>query len=185
MGHHVNIEKIDYKQIFMVREKTGYRFRYDGNSLKMKSPIGNLLFGLESYNKKEILNVEFRSDQDNETRNFVHHLKTLEKSYEQFSLDVFDKDLPFLTLPPGFIKEAKGKTFTNSIKDNGKNSTIVRMHTKNVNIYKKDKDGKQIPCTRDDVKGKKAIIDFELGNLWMYGANYGLLWYVTNIELLV
>jgi hypothetical protein len=182
----MDIEKIDFSKIFLSTDRKGYRFSYDRKSFKIEIPDCEIPFGIELYNKKEILNINLYDNEvdTNKKINTLNYLKLLEKIYEQFSnKKIESKNLPFVSLPFGFTKEVENKEFLTTIKPGHKGGVFVRTHlAKSIKVYKLE-DGKKVECVRPDLKGKKCSLILELNSMWMYGGKYGFLWYVHEIIL--
>ncbi|ARF09036.1 hypothetical protein Catovirus_1_1086 [Catovirus CTV1] len=176
----MNIEEIDWKKIILIPEKKkGYRFAYNMSRLKISTPEMYIPFGIEMYNNKEILNFTIYN-KDNVTHNFIRYLETIEKVYEQFSgPEIGKSNLPFVNLPPDFIKDVQKKEFTKTLKP-GTNGSMLRTHVKNVEIS--DKNNKLL-LSKDIIK-KKCKCEIELANVWIYGNKYGLVWHVNKIQIL-
>jgi hypothetical protein len=180
----MDIEKIDFSKIFLSTDRKGYRFSYDRKSFKIEIPDCDIPFGIELYNKKEILNINIydNTEDTNKKINLVSYLKLLEKIYEQFSNKQSEtKTLPFVNLPIGFTKEVSGKEFSTTIKPGHKGGVFLRTHlAKDIKVYKLDGD-KKVECLRTEIKGKRCSLVLELNSLWMYGTKYGFIWYVHEI----
>lgn len=179
----MNIEDIDWKKINLIPEKKkGYRFVYNMSRLKIITPELYIPFGIEQYNNKEILNLVI-IDNNNVNHNFINYLETIENIYEQFSKKENSKNkLPFVNLPPDFIKDVNNKEFTKTVKA-GPLGPTLRTHIKNTEIYKKENE-KKIYCVSSEIIKKKCKCEIELSNIWIYGSKYGLVWNINKIEIL-
>jgi hypothetical protein len=180
----MDISNIDYSKLLLVSEKKGYRFAYNFSKFKIKTPVCLMPFGLETYNNKEIINIEL-SNATNEQINFNATVRMLDKLYQQFSNKQIQENnvFPFINLPAGFAKEVSNMEYSPCIKPSLLGS-IIRCHVKpNINVIKKV-NGTNVICSKNDLKKSNAIIELELGNIWIHNNKYGLIWYINNIEIL-
>jgi hypothetical protein len=178
------MQNIDYTKLLLVSEKKGYRFAYNFSKLKLKTPICIIPFGVEQYNKKELVNIELLTH-TNDQINFNNTVRMIDKLYHQFSDEniKINNTFPFINLPVGFINEVSKMEYMPCIKPS-MNGIIVRCHLKpNVSIYKKVNNNIMY-CTKDDIKKSNCIIELELGNIWIYNNKYGLIWYINLIEII-
>lgn len=183
----MNIEQINFKNIFLIPEKKGYRVSYNMSKLKIKSPLLYIPFGIEYYNNKEILNLII-TDDNNAKINFTNYIKIIENIYKQFSKNNLSNindeqklNLPFVDLPPDFIKDVSKKEFVHTFKSNN-NNYILRSHLKNPEIYKME-GNKKIYLEKKEIIKKNCIAILELSNIWVHENKYGFVWYVTDIEI--
>lgn len=169
-----NIE-IDYSKIFMMREKAGYRIAYAMGKFIIKTPELYCPFGIEEYNKKEIINLEIKKD-TNDKHNFYSIMSVLDNAFD------LEKKTDFIKLPKETAKDFSGKTYFSCM--NTKNN-LLRCHTKkNMEIFSLDMNNKKTLLTKDKVRGKKIICDIEVANVWIYGTDYGLLYYINKIQVI-
>lgn len=164
---------IDQKKIYFFSEKKGYRISYNMSKLKFSTPIFYNHFGIENYNNKEIINI-YLDTSDNEKYNFLTQIQNLE--------NFFDNLINNTSVSKDLIKDLNNKIYYHSIKKslNGNN---FRVHLKNTDIYKMI-NGKKIILTKKEIVKKKCIFEIELSNLWINDFKYGLIWYVTKIEIM-
>jgi hypothetical protein len=174
---------VDFSKIYLVPEKKGgYRVTYNMSKLKLITPAIYIPFGVENFNGKDILNLEVQK-KTNDGINFINTMNTFDRIYHQFSdKSIIDENnkLPFVNIPQFFPKEMSGKSYVTFFKPSSL-GRIVRTHLgKNTEIYKII-DGAKIPVSFSELKGKNAICEIELNNLWIYGVTYGLVWGVSKI----
>lgn len=206
-----DLQDIDKEKIFLMCEKKkGYRVTYKMGKLKFKIMGGKIPFGVESYNEKEILNIELFKN-NNHHNNTIHELNVISQIYEQFSkphkkweiknglsgeqsemqpeiLDGLKEKikLPFVKLPFDFINDVKYKEFCQSTKqvynqNDICNSIYLRTHLKTrIDLYKRQ-NNKLVPIEYSELKGKTADFEIELGNIWVHDGKYGFIWYVNKI----
>jgi hypothetical protein len=187
----MDLEKLDFSKIGLVNEKKGYRFFYNlasPSSLRFNLPLCTAPFGIENYNKKELLNLNIPNE-NNELNNLLVYLRNLEKVYEQFSNKQINKtNLPFVNLPINFIKDVNNLEFSTTIKPGHKNGILLRTHlTKSTRYFKistQENKETKIECSREDFKNKKISVILELSYIWIYGKKYGFLWNIIEINFL-
>jgi hypothetical protein len=179
----MDIEKIDFSKLYLVTEKKGYRFTYQGKSLKLLAPICESPFGVELFNKKEMINFHFNKNLENTVNNFLSYFRLIEKIYEQFNNKQIDKtNIPFVNLPNGFLQDINNHEFTSVMRPGIKDGVLIRTHLqKSTKFYKMEKDGTKKECLKSELKGNKCIPIFEISSLWLYGKKYGLLVYVSEV----
>ena len=183
----MDIEKLDFSKLYLVTEKKGYRFTYDGKSLRVVAPICESPFGVEYFNKKEIINFHFNKlfGDGNKVTNFTVYTRLIEKIYEQFNNKQLDRtNIPFVNLPNGFLKDIGGLEFTSVLRPGIKEGTLIRTHLMKNTKFFKMVNNEKVECLKTELKGKQCIPTFEFSSLWMYGKKYGLLIYVTEILIL-
>lgn len=178
--------QIDFTKMFLMSERGGYRITYNMKKLAIKTPIVFSPFGVELYNKKEVLNIEIQK-LGNEQQNFTHGMNMIDVFYNHFSDESLKEtnQIPF-TSPQVYAilaKELNGKAYTSFLRDSNKGKHVRTHITKNTDIYKMV-DGKKIYATKSEIKGKQIICEMELSNIWYYGVAYGLTWNMTKIEIL-
>lgn len=175
----------DFKKIFLIpNKKSGYRVCYDMTTFRINTPILNCVFGIETFHK-EIINFEIIND-TNEKNNFMSEMNILDNLFRQFSKNEnINKDLklPFINLPPDFIKDIENKDYISFYRKSF-NGMTIRTHLKNTDVYKII-DGKKIPLNKyTDIKGKKCKCELEFSSIWVQNSTFGLLFYVTKIEII-
>jgi len=177
----MNIEDIDWTKILLRPIKNlGYKFSYNMSKLIIKTPELHIPFGIELYNRKEILNFSL-IDNNNERHNFIHYIKTLEKIFEEIS-NKKSPLLPFIKFPPDFIKDINQKENVKTLRSSN-NSYLLRTHlSKNTEIIKLN-NNKKIYIEKKDILNKKCSCELELSRIWIYKNKYGLLWNVNKIVI--
>ena len=137
-------------------------------------------FGVETYEKKNILNIEIIPKRSNQQYNYYAIISHFEKEMTDQSNFKYEK----------LSREIDGKGYYPNIRES-KEGYIIRTHIFHVpEVFimssGKDKNIKNIKDKRtlQDVSKIKANIELELGTLWITDNNYGYLWYVKRIEIL-
>jgi hypothetical protein len=167
----------ELKKIYLIPEKKGYRVAYTGSKIIIEIPSCYMPFGIEKYNNKEILNIYIDTKKSNEIYNSYVDIKSFENAF-----DTIRTKNEEIKLPDGFLKEIESSTFYHNIISE-KIGEKMRLHVKkNLEIFKME-NGKKILLTSADIKGKNAKLRIELNSIWIHGGNYGLVWYVNQIEM--
>jgi len=136
--------------------------------IKINTPTMFSPFGIESYNNKLIMNLEFYNiDSNNQMYNFFSYIKTL--------------DNILTTNPP---QELTNKTYISCIKERN-NNPLLRIHLRviktNIITAITDYDNKYV--TTDSVKNKKIQGELEIGTLWYTDETYGIIIYANSCKL--
>jgi hypothetical protein len=160
-------------------ENEKIKFKCD---LPMLSP-----FGVEKYNYKYILNLEFTNKSNNNNMyNFFTSLWSLDKFFNDFK-----KNINFLHFNvPNKIKELiKDKQYSSFIvirKD--KFDPLLRLHLKFKNNkietdFYEIKNNNQMLISCNEIKNKFCQCHFEVGPLWFNKQNFGVILYVNSVNL--
>jgi hypothetical protein len=155
--------------------KKGYKISYFGSNLRIKAPKCFIPFGIEEYCKKLILNIEFNPEESNEIHNFVSSYLGIEKVFQS------PDDHPNARITEEFKCETDNLTYMSNIKQR-LNKVLLRTHVKNPEIYKKEND-KKVYVSLGDLKLKSAIVELEINQIWTTKDSFGLLLYITEIEI--
>jgi hypothetical protein len=152
---------MDLTKIFLVNDKNTYRIRYGGvNKIILKVPEVYSPFGIEKYNNKEILNLEFDYN-NNDKYNILAQIKSIDNYFLQFKERDEFKDLNYMSP----IKELSG------------NKISLRCHVSN-KLNFKTKNSLEVPV----IKKNKFNIELEFTSIWKYNENYGLLITINTVD---
>jgi len=154
---------LNKSKIYLVEDKKNFRIRYNGVD-KLLFNIKNIYspFGIEKYNKKDILNLELTND-SNYKNNIVSLLKELDEYFSSLSVS----EPKFLNL-----------NYNSFLKNNGNNKFLIRTHISNkLKIKSKNNDPKSII-----IKNNSFNIELEFSNIWIYNDSYGLILTVNLID---
>ncbi len=177
----MDYKDVDYSKIFLQTDHKGYKFTYAMEKFRIKTPKLTIPFGIELYNKREIINFQVNKD-TNDGYNFINFLTTFGKLYEQFSVPLYDEqkeNYPKIIFPKDYAKSVSHLTFNRLYKNN-----LIRTHTnKKIKIYT-NKNGKLESVKKEGIKGKDCICELEISNIWIYGKGYGITILVNEIEIL-
>ena len=117
-----------------------------------------LPFGIENYNNKRIVNLEFSNKDDN---NYMYNLySTLKGMENKISTDNYIEN----------NLDLNGKEFVSCIRQNGKFDPLIRVNvTNDVNIV-------------DDIKKQQVVSGcIRLKKIWIWNNKWGLWFDVINI----
>ena len=167
------------KLVFQKKRKTYFIYEFDNfktRNIKFKSVRMHIPFGIEKYNSKFILNLEFYDyDKNNYTYNQIMEIKNLELYFK----DLLDKKISL-----SLKEDLENKTFCSSIKER-KNSFLLRTHLKvqkkNIISEFKKKD-KFIEL--NSLKNSYGQFQIELKSLWISKDQYGLVWVIKQGEII-
>jgi hypothetical protein len=160
--------------IFLYKDKIKHKINFT-------TPKLSIPFGVELYNNKQILNLEFKDrTKNNDVNNFLIYMKQIDAYFKDMPSDA-EKDNYDYRLISANTKSYL-KIFYPSIKD--RVIPQLRLHlTKTTEFYKLDTNGNKELLTSKDIKGKEAQCEIELSHVWVNKDSYGLLWYVKSCQI--
>lgn len=177
----LNLANLKFKKIKEKTEVTNYiitNFQDHKHTIILEGV--DIPFGVETYEKKSILNIEIDPKKNNKHHNYKAVISGFESELtkkENIKYEKLSKDIENKGYYPN-IRESKG-------------GYILRCHIFTVPevfamVSGKDKTIKNIKDKRSmlDVTKIKANVELELGSLWTNENNYGFLWYVKKIQIL-
>jgi hypothetical protein len=152
----------ELNKINLIDDKKSFRIRYSGvNKILLNIKDVYSPFGIENYNKKDILNLELTSE-TNEKYNNIVLIKELDNYFK--NLNETKKELSELN-------------YISPIKIISDNKIQIRTHlAKKLDI--KTNNQKNI-----EIKNKKFNIELEFSSIWMYNQNYGIVLTINMIDL--
>lgn len=164
---------LNIEDIFMIKEKNGsYRLSNRGNKIKLFTPIGIFPFGIEVFNKKEILNFEIFND-NNDANNFISLIDNIENIFSQYTNK---QTFQFKNMHPEYKSDVAYKTYMPILKKSLK-GYILRCHFDNTQIYKENCSNNKVTkeyLSKNDLKNGKYKCEIEISNIWNFMASYGL-----------
>lgn len=155
------ISNFSKDKIKLITDKKNYRIRYNCvdklifKPLEVYSP-----FGIEKYNKKDILNLELKVN-SNEKYNYSLLIKEIDEYFKNLS-----------TTNPDF----GNLNYISPIKIQEDGKILIRTHISN---KLKIKTNNQTFV----LKKNKFKIELEFSSIWIYNENYGLILTVNEIDL--
>lgn len=158
------MELIDRIQ-FQIKTKTFINVLSENK--KIKFTLNNIVipFGVEIYNQKEIVNLEIQP-KNNESYNYISIIESIENKVKNSKLDMI-----------------KNKTLIPSIKDS-KYGKILRTHLiSDPSIYIKSKSDSKINLMKTNLKNSESNVTISLKGIWIKNESYGLLWSLSECEI--
>lgn len=177
----INLSKLKFKKLKEKSLVTNYLITTFENK-KQTVVLENVTipFGVETYEKKHILNIEIHPKQNNQHYNYYAVISGFETELINSKNIKYDK----------LSRDIEGKGYYPNIRES-KGGYIIRCHIFNTPevftmLNGKDKTIRNIKDKRSmlDVEKIKANIELELGTFWTNDNNYGFLWYVKTIEII-
>lgn len=135
--------------------------------LEFETPLMLCPFGVENYNYKYVVNLEFfEKDKNNEMYNFYVNILSLDKFIQE--------------------KVRKKKQYLSCIKPRNKFNPLLRVYLKKhgriiqTEFYKMNGDKKEM-ILMSDIKGHKCKAIIETGSIWENDNNYGIILILKEI----
>ena len=183
------VDNYDLYNLYTVKQSKNYKlFVKEYNNTKVIRLTFNsikLPFGIEKYEGKDIVNLEFVNHKtNNESHNNYSILKQTDKLFKKLYTSYQIDNFKYISKFSKIIEDVEGKEYVTSVKERpGKYDPLLRVHLrKNKGVVTAgifSKDGHIIH--QDDIKGEEVEVEIELGSLWTTNEKYGLVWYVNNI----
>jgi len=178
-------ENFDFINLVFYKEKKNYRIleTKENNQVKLifNTPILNIPFGKETYMNKDLLNLEFPMDGNNELFNFLSMMRSIDNFFYKLSVDnklrgtMINKN----SLNASLINNIKNKVYMSSIKYKNKFDPLIRTHiNKDCKFYCENG-----LINLSDLKDKKGTFTLELSHVWINEYSYGLVWLVNSGNL--
>jgi hypothetical protein len=166
--YNFNLDKLNFQK----KRKTYFIYEFENFKNKLinfKSVKVNIPFGVENYNSKYILNLEYLNN------NFSHNQIVEIKKIENFFSNLKDKNISL-----HLKEELEDKTFSSSL-NKRKDSILFRTHLKvqKKNIISEFKKNNSL-IIFNELKSHVGYFNIELKSLWTSKDKYGLIWIVKN-----
>lgn len=130
-------------------------------------------FGVEFYNKKQLLNIELYPNKNNIHNNLHSLLLSLEQDFANKIVHNYELK--------NDITDLKYHSF---LKQNDSSAIHMRTYmSPNTEIYTFIGKSKQ-NIMQSSLKGTHCNVELELGTLWMNATNFGIIFYVKDIQIL-
>ncbi len=157
------INNFSKDKIYLIEDKKGYRIKYNFvDKLSFLIPEVFSHFGIEKYNKKDILNLEITNN-NNLNNNIIVLLKEIDNYFKNLVIN-----------NPKF----KELNYTSPLKIIDDNKIQIRTHiSTKLKIIPKNNDAATII-----IKKNKFKIELEFSSIWEYNNNYGLLLTINLID---
>lgn len=170
-----DINKLKFKKTKdkLTEHQKNYVVFTDEGKQKIKLNSVFLPFGVEFYNKKQILNIELYPKKNNVHNNLYSLLSALEQDFSNK-----------LIINNEIKSEISELTYHSFLKLNSNNSIHVRTYmSQNPNIYTYIGKFKE-NIMQSSIKGTTCNIEIEIGTMWINSSNYGIILYVKDIQIL-
>lgn len=158
--------------VIYTREK--YNILENNKCLEFQTPYLGIPFGVEKYNGKHIINLQFDGKDKN---NKIYESFTELQRIESWLRNIV-KDEKWV-----FYEDFKDKEYIPSIKPRGKWDPIIRCHLKGGKKGITAELNSPIPISFYDLANNKAKATIALDSIWTTNDTYGLLFIVTKLEL--
>jgi len=175
-----DLKNVIFKRVgkkYCIYNRSPYKNTYEKYTFcfkNMKSP-----FGIEKYNYKEIVNFEFTGHRkNNEMLNQVNSIKQL----DNFIKNIQDMELNNSKCV-SMCEDIEEKQYLSCIRDRNGFDPLIRLHLKKkaknilTEIYFKQN-------SSTSIKDKMCNVKFEVGDVWINDYGYGLILYISEIEVL-
>ena len=130
-------------------------------------------FGVETYNNKYILNIEFET-KSNIHNNYISTLSNLENKIIN-KIYQTEVNVESCLVNKKFISSLKPSVLGN----------ILRTHiSDSTDIYILKKDSSKMQLDKDNLKGTNVNIELTLKGIWINDETYGFYWNVGNVQII-
>ncbi|CAH6421773.1 Hypothetical protein KVN_LOCUS459 [uncultured virus] len=190
MNEELLMENINLNDIVFVKDKTNYKifFKKGPNyeKLVIKSPIIKVPFGIEKYNNKDIINLEFTDlGKNNDIYNFHTKIKNIDNFIRKIFMDKEIQSNLKYKVNLDLVNQLSKKYYLSCIKNRPENfPPLMRTHLKykNKNILTEFNSlkNKNITSISQLKKNTNGYFFIELAFLWVNTDSFGLTWYVNN-----
>jgi hypothetical protein len=141
----------------------------------IKIKLNNIFipFGVEKFNNKHILNLEF--DKNINTHN--NYISVLSSVENKINNKTYDTEINVESI-------LVNKLFTTSLKESILGH-ILRTHiTDSTEIFILKKDLSKMPIDKENLKGTNVNIELTLKGMWVNDEKYGIYWNINNIQII-
>ena len=141
----------------------------------IKIKLNNIFipFGVEKFNNKHILNLEF--DKNINTHN--NYISVLSSVENKINNKTYDTEINVESI-------LINKLFTTSLKESILGH-ILRTHiTDSTEIFILKKDLSKMPIDKENLKGTNVNIELTLKGMWVNDEKYGIYWNINNIQII-
>lgn len=163
----------DFKitKLEFVKKKNFIVVTQDKTPITFKLINCHVPFGIEKYNGKDILNLELEKE-NNELYNIYSKLTAIEDIIKKQEIDA---DLQV-------TQAVRGMGFVPSVKTSLK-GYILRTHIHDPDIYILKKNGDKMLIDGLNLPNTYVNASVVLNGIWLNDSNYGLLWSVTDVQV--
>jgi len=184
-----NVNKYNLYNIILTPLKKNfkiYHIKYDPSKIyeiiSIKTLSMGIPFGIEKYNYKNILNIEFsKMNNDNAMYNLYSTISQIDKFFARLSYDksIINK----IRISKKVLQNISGKSYVPSVRTRPhKFDPLLRTYVKSNAIFH---DTLNRYVEKKDIKSKSGIFILNLDSLWISKYNYGLIWFIIDGEIIV
>jgi hypothetical protein len=194
------VGKYNLFYLYFKKQKNSYRlFIKSGRRLQLiKFKLRNVLcpFGIETFNNKKIVNLEFCNYQkDNNSYNNYIFFKRIDEIFSKFSRGRdYLKKFRNIGIYSDINEKVLNATYKSSIREKksdekGDYDPLFRVYlrkvrNKVVTKFYVRKDGEHFQVPPLEIKSRKVEVELELSNMWIREGMYGLIWVINSIVIL-
>ena len=184
-----NVGNYNFSYLRYVRDKKNYKvFTKDFNTnkysrMRFVTPNMFIPFGLESYQKKAIVNIEFPKN-DNFSNNFLGDIQQIDKFFLGLKSESF-REFYRLQIPKDLIDNIEKKLYVSCLRQKDGFQPMLRTHakTKGVSIQSVFYDSSQNVVPIGEIKKRYAKLTLEIGPIWYTNTSYGIVLYLNGGRL--
>jgi hypothetical protein len=177
----------NFKEIAFYNNKKSYNIFIYKEMMKeiiFNTPKLNIPFGIEDYNNKKIVNLEFKNiESNNNIYNLYSNIKNVELFFENLieNSKIINRDLP-----NNLLNDIKNKQFISCIKEKKNFDPLFRTHLKKIKKkyltnFKNKNNNEEIIYS--NIKKMNGIFSICLKSLWISNESYGLIWNLQSGKL--
>ena len=184
-----NVDKYNLYNIMLIPLKKNFKIYHAKyypkkiyEIIKIKTLPMGIPFGIEKYNYKDILNIEFSNMNNNNTMyNFYSMISQIDKFFARLSYDksIINK----VYIPKKILQNISGKSYTPSIRSRPhKFDSLLRTYVKSNAVFH---DTSNRHVNKKEIKSKSGIFTLNLNSLWISKNKYGLIWSIIDGEIII
>jgi len=160
---------------YSIYNKNIYEKTYEKYTIKLENMLCR--FGIEKYNSKKIVNLEFNEYKKNN--------KMLNQFNDIKQMDNFMKNINLYN-DSYILSDLEDKQYLSCLREKKNYNPLIRLHIKEKSKNILTNFTSRIDNVNlSDIKGRVCNVTFEIGDLWINEYNYGLILYITDIEVLI
>ena len=169
--------ELQYLKFFKTKSKNkiNYVINHKSKNITLKIKKIFIPFGIEKYNNQNILNIEIVPENSNHHFNIYNNIDNLEKKIKNLPEDNFCSN--------ELKNDIDGKEYHKNIKKR-ENSYLIRTYIIGHPKIFRNIGGFEMELSANNITKTISNVELELGILWTTEEEYGILWYVREIEIL-
>lgn len=160
------MDKIEDRDIKLSYLNRTYKIFIKGEKYKFKTSKCKMPFGIERYNNKDIINLEFDTNM-NDGHNYIAMMKHCDKIFSKIQESG-------ARMQKKFIEDIQDKYYITSLKERDLGKVHHRCHVKK---------GTNIDIILDEkYKESDIYAEIEMENIWISKDMFGIVWMITKID---